>query len=388
MKTIGNQLLKNNNPFYPVGWNSVAGLYAPPNLVAIEHVAAYQQFMTGNTLAQMQAWGANTIRFQVCQNTLCNGASGASAAYITQLKGLASLAVASGFVVILCMQDEFYPPAGTRSKIKTEFGFIDYTNYGNVWTYSGSTTTAWINLGQAFSACTMVMFELYNECHWGFNNVLDPYISPQVIDPNWQYWNAGFQGLINTLRGLGVNNVVIAGGQKANLSFKNYPQTPAPASFTPFGEVPFSPNPIIIPIDYGFLNDASGSGVVYAVHPYNFSDKNFNTPNDYMADWGRLTTYVPVIATEWYNSSPSLVGNVSATFLDFCKSQNVGVLGWVFDDYKDPLPNTIQELLYITGVNLSDFTQQWMWNLTPMGVEFTSWIETGIAQLTHGNFNG
>ena len=112
----GNRLLLDGKPFFPKGFNSVAGHHALPMCGGRSGKAAFEQFTAPGSptcTAMRRDWHANIVRLQVVQNALAD--PGAAPAYIGQLQQLVSVAEAAGLCVILCMQDSLPPPCGSST---------------------------------------------------------------------------------------------------------------------------------------------------------------------------------------------------------------------------------------------------------------------------------
>jgi hypothetical protein len=265
----GNRLLLDGKPFFPKGFNSVAGTRALPMCGGRSARAAFEQFTADGSptsTALRRDWHANIIRLQVVQSALADAA--AAPAYVRQLQQLVSIAEAAGLCVILCMQDTLPPPCG--SSLPTNAVIND------------KTATAWTVLAPVFALDQAVVYELYNE------------ISLETTQ--WSEWKVQNQRLVDLIRSK-AQNLILAGGCHKNMTFHGLGT-------------------------HGLLR---GLNIGYAIHPYNYGHKGWHDL------WAYLTPVVPVIATEWYNTDVALAKSLVPTFLAFLKSRNVGLLAWAFD---------------------------------------------------------
>jgi hypothetical protein len=369
LRVSGTDLTLDGHIFYPVGWNSVAALYATPNSLSIEYQAAFDQFT--NTCNSLVQWGANIVRLQVVQNVLVDtvdmepviiGDSTITAreAYIDLISGLVGIAEGVGLCVILCMMDELPIPAGSLDDPSTaqHFGYIDHTNYysgGSYhWVNTGQTTAAWKALAAAFKNDPMVMFELFNESHLGLTGATDP-----IVDADWSLWQSENQGLIDTIRGVGAPNICIAGGHDKDKAYSGCTSSL-------------------------LLTDSTGYGIAYAVHPYNYYSGD---PADWTTNWGWVSEFAPMLATEWYATDKSLIFTTTADFLSFVSANSIGLLAWVFDNIHDPTSSGDQLLGHPTRYgnfipDTDDFSQPWEFQATPCGTQFMEWMIDDIAALT------
>ena len=356
MQVSGNSLALNGEPFYPVGWNSVAALYlaagaapytyrnaisgaAVPYPGYPAYTAAYEQFRYGDTCAALQAWGTNTVRFQVHQNVLT---SSYASSYLSQIQGLVTIAEAAGFAVILCPNNNLPEPGGLRTgpySHHISLKSLQLSNpVGTSWEYPAqpwnsvtsaqNTESAWITLATQFKTDPLVMFELFNE--------------PK--DTDWTGTLApDYQTLITAIRGAGADNVIITEGM--------YPLYGSSGSGA-FANI----NPRQLLTDTG-----SGRGIAYSVHKYTA----MGTADDWYRYWGWVTAYAPVLFTEWYNTKVQVS---SSTFLSYNQSKSIGVIGWVFDNIGNTGEMVNQE------IDTSDFTQPWTWTPTSTGLEVQDWM--------------
>jgi hypothetical protein len=181
---------------------------------------------------------------------------------------------------------------------------LHWSDQGNLNTTSGqqcmpdqNSVTFWQQLAAIYKNNPNVWFELYNE----------PYPPGATQAAQWNTWlnggtvtctatvgggqgtwkAAGMQSLVNTVRGTGANNIVIAGGLAYSSNLANAPVL-------------------------------SGGNVAYAVHPY------INTNN-----FGNQAAKAPVIATEFGDMT---CGNATYdnAILAYFHAHNMSYTAWAW----------------------------------------------------------
>ena len=160
------------------------------------------------------------------------------------------------------------------------------------------TTAFWQTVAAYFADAPNVLFELVNECEG-------------VAGDQWRTMT---QGLVDTVRATGADNVVIIGG------------------------VQWSKD-----LSWAAVDPLAGENIAYAVHIY---------PADAAPNWdqwfGNLAATHPVLLTEWgFTDQPMnpddtyLVGDVATyaqPLLDYVEARGMGwVACWYNDDYDPPL---------------------------------------------------
>lgn len=285
LSIVGSQLYKDGKPYLPRGFNMI-GLLTPDWCSRKEGIAARDNFGQAEMDAA-KAWNANTLRFQMSQRGLADPTltDDQRAVYLQHVQDGVALARSNGFTVILSMQEQGYG-CGNLNPLPTD-----------------QTVDAWTIVGQAFKDNPYVMFELYNE----------PNVENDVA--GWEQWrnggttpvaNNGFpaighQALVEHLRSLGANNVLIADGARKAARLSGLP----------------------------LLNDPANQ-LMYGIHPYYF------TPGEtwWHDQYGYLVGQVPLIATEWNylaDGCGASAEQMAPDFLQYLKANNIGLLGHAFD---------------------------------------------------------
>ena len=276
----GNHLTRNGQLWIPKGLSMIGSLTCGSARTAFSHWGPAE-------VAAAKAFGADTFRFQVSQPFLDPQGAQYSAPYLQRLKDMVALAENSGFAVILSMQDQSLA-CGNADPMPT-----------------ASTQRAWNALAPVFARDPLVIYELYNE----------PQNYPDAA--GWAQWKNGANGtvghqtLLNLVRSLGSQNVVLADGARLGEILTGLP----------------------------LLNDPLGK-VGYATHPYYMASIN-SDPLAWDKRFGNLSATVPVVATEW-NANSGQGGCTSnddvlaARLVTYLKAHNIGVYGWAYD-----LPGTL-----------------------------------------------
>jgi len=220
-------------------------------------------------------WSGNTARIQVDPVAML-ATSPYDAKLLQQLDSEVQLAEGLGMNTIVSAQTEHEPNGA----------LMPDANVQNFWKV----------LAPHYAGDSRVWFDLFNEPR---QNVADE-------SQYWQLWHDGGQGfvgmqqIVDTVRGLGAKNIILAEGIHGGSSI---------AGFLPL----------------------SGDNIVYAVHPYFHRTE---TPAVWVANWGRYADRVPVIVGEWdqYASAraecatdgPRLVPR----FLDYLTQHGIGLIVW------------------------------------------------------------
>lgn len=197
-------------------------------------------------LTAIQAYGADTIRFQIGQPALDPSSSLYDPDYLKQVVTAVTQARQAGFVVMLMMQDETISGESAEHPLPT-----------------AETQNDWDLLTTAFGSDRGVVFELYNE----------PSLPETAA--NWQLWldgglvsgetetSIGMQALVDHVRAKGAQNVIVLDGLAHAKTLQGAPTVTDP------------------------LNR-----LVYAVHPYQDGsadesqwDAEFGIPSRSMAVW-------------------------------------------------------------------------------------------------------
>ena len=312
-------LTRDGDPFLPRGFNMV-GLLAPAWCTSGQGPAAAAHFGQAE-LDAAKGWNANTLRFQVSQRGLADTSRTQAErdAYLQRVVDGVDLARSNGFAVVVSMQDQSNG-CGPAHPLP-----------------SSQTVAAWQVLAPALMADPYIMFELFNE----------PNVSNTTA--GWQQWHdggtgpttnqgdtpVGHQALVDLLRGMGVQNVLIADGPNKAERFAG-----------------------LIP-----LTDPAGQ-LMYGLHPYNMSTGQAWWDQQF----GSLTDSAPLIATEWNFAASGCTGaNVALAqqLLPYLQQHDIGLLAHAFD---------------VPGTTITD---DWAWTPTECGT-----AQGGSGRMTKDFFAG
>ena len=291
----GAHLMQNGEPFIPRGVQ-ITGLVAPDADLAGKYIAAHQHFGAAE-IAQAVADHANLIRFQVSEFGLNPSDPLYSAKYVSEVESGIALARAAGLDVIISLQAE--TPAGNETRCPLD---------------DLGAATDWQELAQQYAGDPDVMFELYNE----------PGLPNSAAD--WALWAnggvisngaggectaVGVQSLVDEIRGLGADNVIILPGLAGEQTLAGVPAITDPA-------------------------DPTDPQLAYGIHYPNLNQ----TSDDWDAEFGNLAERVPVIVTEWQaNGTTNCIPGAPRSaplLLTYLALKQIGVVGFAFD-----LPGTI-----------------------------------------------
>lgn len=289
----GAQLLLNGRPFYPRGFNMV-GLLQPDGCTKGAG-AARKVFGERELLAARDDWAANTVRFQVSQRGLDPQDPIYRASYVTRIADGVALARRLGFVVVVSMQDQSLGCGDTHPLP------------------SAATERSWRSLAPLLRTDPHIVAELFNEP------------DNDVTDAGWAQWRnggtsplanlgapaVGHQQLLETLRALGVSNVVLADGARKSARFTGIP----------------------------LLSDQLPQAQVgYSVHPYYFHNFATATLAQDRSGWesrfGFMAERHVLLATEWNTRLTSCTAGGDARapdLLAYLREKNIGLLGQAFD---------------------------------------------------------
>jgi hypothetical protein len=291
----GSHLMQNGGLFIPRGVQ-ITGLVAPDADLTGKYIAAHQHFGAAE-LAQAVADHANVVRFQVSEFGLNPSDPLYAPHYLAEVESGIALARAAGLDVIISLQAEI--PAGNETRCPLD---------------DGGAITDWQELARAYAGDDDVMFELYNE----------PGLPNSAAD--WALWASGglisngaggectavgVQSLVDEVRGLGADNVIILPGLAGEQTLAGVP-------------------PITDPADPG------DPQLAYGIHYPNLNQ----TSDDWDAEFGNLAERVPVIVTEWQaNGTTNCIPGAPRSaplLLTYLALKQIGVVGFAFD-----LPGTI-----------------------------------------------
>ena len=343
----GNQFMRDGVVFTPHGLNFIAFVQAPaaqPTGCASSPTsnnfqnAYFRYYNEGSTLfADLAAWGADTIRFQVSQPGLDsqdpNGLY--SKVFFNGFVQAVRSARAAGLNVVVSLQDE------------CQSGDPATANYPNA-----ATQRVWNELAPLLKNDLGILFEIYNEPE------------PLPNTANWQTWQSDFNPVIAAIRSAGATNVVLADGLNFAQSFS--------------GALP--------------LTDTAGE-TAYAVHAYfhqaNLTNANFDT------NFGNWAAGHPMLATDWAavgNSATSgssyycdsSTGQQSVLLLTYLQSHGIGMLGFTWD-FTGQLFGSM--VYYTNGTSTTELTSTFAGkacgdNGFGSGLEMQQWFQTGTVPQT------
>jgi endoglucanase len=283
----GNEILANGVPFVPYGI-TVFG-------IANRNWQSQVTSDEAQIVATATIWHGNTVRLQVSPTDLFRSQP-YDEEYLKAIKQEVSTAQARGLNVILSAQ---------------------YERTGRIPMPDASTASFWKLVAPLYAHDPGVWFDLFNEPRLGHQIVPTP--------EEWNTWRnggsgyVGFQTLVNEVRAVAPDNVILAEGLDLAETLAGLPG-----------------------------HELTGSRVIYAIHPY--LSRAFATPTDWNTDWGNLSERLPVVADEWGErqgggtcqpNAPSLV----PTFLSYLAGHHIGLIAWA-----------LQSNVLIQGTNLSDPT--------------------------------
>lgn len=291
----GAHLMQNGATFIPRGVQ-IVGLVAPNADLTGKYIPAHQHFGAAE-LAQAVADHANLVRFQVSEFGLNPSDPLYAPHYLAEVESGIELARAAGLDVIVSLQAQ--TPAGNEIRCPLP---------------DAGAATDWRELAQAFAGDDDVMFELYNE----------PGLSSSAA--NWAAWAnggviangaggqctaVGVQSLVDEIRALGADNVIILPGLAGEQTLAGVPQVTDPA-------------------------DPSDPQLAYGIHYPNLT----RTSDNWDAAFGNLAERVPVVVTEWQaNGTTNCIPyapRAAPLLLTYLALKQIGVVGFAFD-----LPGTI-----------------------------------------------
>lgn len=291
----GSHLMQNGGVFIPRGVQ-ITGLVAPDADLAGKYIPAHQHFGAAE-IAHAVADNANLIRFQVSEFGLNPSDPLYSPKYLTQVESGIALARAAGLDVIISLQAQ--TPAGNETRCPLD---------------DAGAATDWQQLAQAYAGDDDVMFELYNEpglpnsaanwALWANGGVISDGAGGQCTA-------VGVQSLVDEIRGLGADNVIILPGLAGEQTLAGVPAITDPA-------------------------DPSDPQLAYGIHYPNLKQ----TSDAWDGEFGNLAERAPVIVTEWQaNGTTNCVPGAPRSaplLLTYLALKQIGVVGFAFD-----LPGTI-----------------------------------------------
>ena len=274
----GNLLLKGGVQWTPKGLQLNA-FVASPVVGAGVYAQAYQHFTLAE-LSSLQAWGADTVRFQIGQPEMDPQSSLYTASFVAQVQAAVAQARTLGLNVILSVQDEAQTGETAPASLP-----------------DAGTTRAWTTLMTVANGDQGIMFEMFSEP------------SLPATPANWVTWQGAYQALVTAIRATGASNVLLADGLQGGTTFAGAPT----------------------------LSDPTGK-TVYSVEPWLFP--NFRTTAAYDTAFGNLAATSVVVAAAWSTldggSYSEYCGPTTPTdaqtLLNYLLAKKIGVTGFAYDD--------------------------------------------------------
>jgi len=274
----GSLLLKDGVQWTPKGLQLNA-FVASPAVGAGVYAQAYQHFTLAE-LSSLQAWGADTVRFQIGQPEMDPQSALYTASFVAQVEAAVTQARALGLAVILSVQDA--APSGETTPASLP---------------NAGTARAWATLMTVANGDQGIMFDLFSE----------PSLTPSSA--NWLSWQNAYQALITSVRAAGATNVLLADGLQGGTTFAGAPT----------------------------LSDSLNQ-TGYAVEPWFFP--NYRTTAEYDAAFGNLAASKVVIVTAWSTLNGGIYSEYcgattpadAQTLLNYLLAKKVGVAGFAYDD--------------------------------------------------------
>lgn len=269
--------------------------------------------ITATVAEAVTAWHANILRIPMNQDYWfgCGGSNAVT--YQTVIQEIVNYCSANGAYVLLDLhwsgnQTGATSPCGgagwgNAKSDNCNGGCEEYMPDDNSVTFWSSVAgTSWIQNNSA------VLFDLYNE--------------PHDYNPDgWTIWlnggtdngfhTPGMQGLLNTIRTAGAQNIVVAGGL-------DYAYDLTGMAYSYCGGSPCA------------LTDSTGDGVIYSTHIYPNKGSNPWTKNDGESKISPAAVYYPVIVGEFgqgnaitgYTPNPDPTGTWDQTLLGWLDGGN------------------------------------------------------------------
>lgn len=263
----------------------------------------------------VNVWHANCIRLPINQDYWCgcsNSSGTPNAGYQAEIQAVVNYCNTNNVYLDLDLHwsgtyggTSATAPCSGGNSWGTSNGQQDMPDWNSVTFWGLVANTAWIKNNPA------VMFDLYNEPH----------------DVSWSVWRnggstgsspsqtPGLQKLLTTVRGVGANNVCIAGGL-------NW-------AFDLTGVVGKASGDSTV---YALTDTGSGNGVIYASHCY--SSKGYTTGSGWDPYVTIATSTVPVLIEEFGATSSDGIGwtNSAISWIDGANSNNYlySATAWAF----------------------------------------------------------
>jgi endoglucanase len=238
------------------------------------------------------AWNANVVRLAVSQDRWLPGTHDTCAGYQNTVKAAVSAAEAAGLIVII---DLHWSDQGNTANTSGQQCMPDQNS-----------VTFWQQVAAVYKSDPKVWFELYNEPYppgssssakWSLWQNGGSVTCNALVGGHGATWNApGMQALVNAVRGVGANNIIIAGGLDFSSNLNGVPHL-------------------------------TGSNIAYAIHIYR-QNTTWSTAS-WDAQFGSTSAAVPVVATE-FGDQVCDGQSFDQQFLSYLHSHNVGYTAWAW----------------------------------------------------------
>lgn len=272
---------------------------------ALEFACHGDQHYTVADFQAMRAWGMNAVRLTLSSAYWLN-LDGFCPDYQQTVEDAVSNAEAAGMYVMLVLQHETPTTADASSEI----------GYGGL-LYQMPDMNAipfWAELGQRYADDPNVIFEVYTEPHDVSWRVWRD--GGEVYTAGGAYQTPGMQRLVTLLNRVAPDHLVVVGGLTYAYDLSG------------------------VTAGYGI----TGSNIVYATHPYDYSNKQ---PGDWERAFGALARTAPVIASEFgeFDGGSHYIKHVLAYFM----ALHTGYFAWA----------------WTAGTGSTDLLQTGVWDGTP-----------------------
>ena len=276
----GATFYKNGSPWLAKGIQ-IEGFNEPPNLRSKSKIATQAQSYWGpaEIAAIKQKFGADTVRFQVSQPGLDPQSKIYDESYAPELVAAIKQARAADLVVIVSLD------AQGENGIEGLPCMPDQ-----------STVRAWQTLAPAFVHDGGILLDAFNE----------PCKTANPADK--AEWAQGTQAVIDALRGLGAQNIILVEGLH-------------------FGRTTSDLFPL--------LHDPLKNRLALAVHPY-MAKGWFDSPEKWDREFGFAAAKFPTIADEWNalavgGSCSSDLPDKALVLIRYLQEKHIGVVAWAID---------------------------------------------------------
>jgi aryl-phospho-beta-D-glucosidase BglC (GH1 family) len=282
LSTAGNEILQGNgSPLVTRGVN-----------LSVLQASSTSTGLSENTILQMKAWGANTVRVPLNEDLWLATSCAYSPSYAAEVSQVVNWITALGMVAVVELNfdnpaDIGVAPGGTCPPAGPQI------------MADPASVTFWSQVAALFAANPLVAFDLYNEPH-------------DISDQVWLnggtvngFPATGMQQLYNAVRSAGASNLVVGSGN-------NWANTP-----------PSTP--------------IAGTTIAYAAHAYtcpnaappNCASTTPYDPSTILDNWVQFSSAMPVIVSEF--GWPSVYdGTYNATVIAFAQAHGWGWLAFAW----------------------------------------------------------